>query len=77
MKRKIIINLDKNYIYLGKESDMLDGFTMIKQVEKNCVLDYNENVLYNINGDFIVYDKMKNIIKKMLLIIFIILFLMN
>ena len=60
MQRKIKINLDNNYIYLSKENDMLENFTLVKSVEKNCILDLKEKILYNINGEFIVYDKNNN-----------------
>jgi len=61
MKRKIEINLNDNYIFLYPESELL----LIKHhiIEKNCILLENNDVLYNINKEFI-YQNMKTKITK-------------
>lgn len=56
MKRKLIYNEKMNIVYLGMEKELLENYPR-NNVEKNCVYDYNNNILYNINGDFIVYDE--------------------
>jgi predicted GH43/DUF377 family glycosyl hydrolase len=50
-QRKLDINVESKYIYIYPEVDMLQGINY-KNVEKNCILNLNKDVLYNINGTF-------------------------
>lgn len=49
MYRKLFFNLDERFIYIGSENQLVNTN---KAVEKNCIIDLNNNILYNINGSF-------------------------
>jgi len=61
--RKIIINFKYDNIYIGEELPLINPkFNIERKVEKNCILDYNKNVIYDINGVFKYIDKNKGLI---------------
>lgn len=63
--RKIIINLDNNYIYIGQELPLINqSLNIERKVEKNCIFDSKKNVIYDINGVFKYIDKKKGLISN-------------
>ena len=61
--RKIIINFSLDNIYIGEELPLINKkFNIERKVEKNCILDMNKNVLYDINGIFKFIHKDKGLI---------------
>ena len=61
MSRQIHIDFNNNYLYLYPEKELLNNIKQ-KNVEKNCVLDCDSNILYHINGNFIVNNNKNDII---------------
>jgi len=61
IKRKLDFNLNDKFIFLYPEHELLS--INHKTVEKNCILLENNDVLYNINKQFIYQTKNSKIIK--------------
>jgi predicted GH43/DUF377 family glycosyl hydrolase len=55
IRRKLQLNLEEEYLYLYPEEDLLktlDKSFNSSKIEKNCVIDPNNNVLFSIDGSF-------------------------
>jgi hypothetical protein len=61
--RKFIINLEEKFIYMFPEMSLLPS-NIERNVEKNCVLDTNGNVLYLIQGKFVMITSDGDVIEN-------------